>query len=111
MVTLKSVLQLLGLVRLTLFTTAYGYGSITNVESYSVSFKGADMTFRSRVSRQLGKFRCFSSVLNWISMLSWVLWDTRNIYSNKTTLLSTIFKPFSERKKRKKSETRVFGLS
>ena len=97
MVTLKSVLQLLGLVRLTLFTTAYGYGSITNVESYSVSFKGADMTFRSRVSRQLGKFRCFSSVLNWISMLSWVLRESKNIYFSKTTLLCTIFTTFSVR--------------
>ena len=41
---------------------------------------------------------------NWLFMLSWVLKDCRNIYLNKTTLVSTFFELFSAREgfKRKK---------
>ena len=36
--------------------------------------------------------RCIPSMLNWISMLSWVMRNSINIYLKKMTFLSTIFK-------------------
>ena len=59
--------------------------------------KGPDMTFWSQVGRQRDHFRCIPSMLNWISMLSWVPRDSRNIDLSKTTLLCTIYAPFSVR--------------
>ena len=50
---------------------------------------------------------------NWFAMLLLVLRGSRNIYLNNTTLLSTIFAPFSIREglKKKKCYTWAFGRS